>query len=206
MRITNDMAILPDCQPHTTRVRGKIKTDKELVILTLNNSDYFACIMQRYETKLIRFIRRISGVNIQDAEDILQEVFIRVYKNLNSYDSDLKFSSWIYRITRNYVISEFRKKKARGEVYLVDEEWNTFVSELNIESDLDREINRDILLKILDKIDLKYREVLILKFLEDRDYKEISDILKKPVCTVGTLINRAKKKLKQEIEKQNIKL
>lgn len=182
------------------------KTDAELVVLTLENSGFFAGIMKRYEARLLRFIRRISGVNIQDAEDVLQEVFIKVYKNLNAYDNTLKFSSWIYRITRNYVISEFRKKKARGEVYLIDEEWNTFISDLNIEKELDKKINREVLLKVIDKIDIKYKEVLILKFLEERDYKEISDILKKPVGTVGTLINRAKKKLKQEIEKQNIDL
>jgi len=187
-------------------VKCEGKNDAELVVLALQNPDYFICIMKNYEDKLMRFIRRISGVNIQDAEDVLQEVFIKVYKNLNAYDDTLKFSSWVYRITRNYVISEFRKKKARGEVYLIDEEWNTFISELNIEKELDKKINRGILLKVIDNIDIKYREVLILKFLEERDYKEISDILKKPVGTVGTLINRAKKKLKQEIEKQNIDL
>ena len=184
------MGILLDCQT---------KTDGELVILTLENSGYFACLIERYEEKLLRFIRRISGVNIQDAEDVLQEVFIKVYKNLNAYDNNLKFSSWIYRITRNYVISEFRKKKSRGEVFLVDEEWNIFVSDLNIETELDKEIDKEILLKVLDKIDIKYREVLVLKFLEGYNYKEISDILKKPVGTVGTLINRAKRKLRQEI-------
>ncbi|MBT4120979.1 MAG: RNA polymerase sigma factor [Candidatus Magasanikbacteria bacterium] len=187
-------------------VKCEGKNDIELVQLALKNPDYFVCIMKNYEDKLIRFIRRISGANIQDAEDVLQEVFIKVYKNLNSYDNNLKFSSWIYRITRNYVISEFRKKKSRGEAFLVDEEWGTFVSELNIEKELDKKINREVLLKVIDNIDIKYREVLILKFLEERDYKEISDILKKPAGTVGTLINRAKKKLRQEIEKQNIKL
>ena len=197
LRITNNMGILLDCQT---------KTDEELVVLTLENSGYFACLIEKYEKKLLRFIRRISGVNIQDAEDILQEVFIKVYKNLNSFDDNLKFSSWIYRITRNYVISEFRKKKSKGEVFLIDEEWNIFVSDLNIETEIDKEIDKEILLKVLDKIDIKYREALVLKFLEGYDYKEISDILKKPIGTVGTLVNRAKKKLRQEIEKQNIKL
>ena len=104
------------------------------------------------------------------------------------------------------MISEFRKKKSKGEVFLIDDEWNIFVSDLNIETEIDKEIDKEILLKVLDKIDIKYREALVLKFLEGYDYKEISDILKKPIGTVGTLVNRAKKKLRQEIEKQNIKL
>ncbi len=188
------MGILPKSQLEE-------KTDEELVGLILQDSDCFVHIMNRYESKLIAFIRRISGVNIQDAEDALQEVFIKVYKNLNSYDLNLKFSSWIYRIARNHVISEYRKKKSRGEVFLIDEEWNTFVSELNIENELDQKFDKELIMVALKKINPKYREVLILKFLEERDYNEISDILKIPIGTVGTLINRGKKKLAQEINK-----
>ncbi|MDD5489902.1 MAG: sigma-70 family RNA polymerase sigma factor, partial [Candidatus Moranbacteria bacterium] len=77
------------------------KTDEEMVALTLKNQDYFACLVERYEPKLMRYIRRISAATQEDAEDLLQDVFVKVYRNLNDFDQKLKFSSWIYRIAHN---------------------------------------------------------------------------------------------------------
>ncbi len=181
------------------------KTDEELVILTLKDQDNFLYLMKRYEKKLLRYIIRISNLDKDEAEDILQEVFIRIYQNLNDFDLDLKFSSWIYRITHNQVISNYRKIKARPEVIVLDKD-NGFLENLASDLDLAQEMNvKDIKNEVyatLIKLDIKYREVLILRFLEDKDYKEISDILKKPIGTIATLINRAKKQFKQEYEKQ----
>ncbi len=184
------------------------KNDKELALLTADNQSYFLCIMKKYELPLSRYIRRISNFSAEEIEDILQEVFIKVYQNINDFDKSLKFSSWIYRITHNHVISKFRKYKSRPEgaiLEITEEELNNISSELDIGREIDAKINKEIISKILNDIDQKYREVLVLKFLEERDYKEISDIIKKPMGTVATLINRAKKKLREEIEKQEIK-
>ena len=188
-------------------IKCEDKTDKELVGLTLQNPDYFLCLMKNYEDKIIRYIRRISGVRHEDAEDVCQEVFIKVFKNLNAFDTDLKFSSWVYRIAHNHVISEFRKYKNRKEKILSEEEdWQYFVSQIDVEKEVDSVVNREIINKVLVELDIKYREVLVLNFLEGYEYKEISDILKKPMGTVATLLNRAKKKFKQELEKQEIKI
>ena len=181
-------------------------SDEELVKLTLSNQDYFLFIMKRYKDKLLRYILRISNIKFEDAEDLLQEVFIKVYQNLNDFDQKLKFSSWIYRITHNIVIDNFRRIKVRPEIANLDEDINDRVLE-NIKSDFDisREIDikylRDTIEKILGKIDRKYREVLVLRFFEDKSYEEISDILKKPLGTISTLINRAKKQFKREFVK-----
>ncbi|PIZ73055.1 hypothetical protein COY06_05820, partial [Candidatus Peregrinibacteria bacterium CG_4_10_14_0_2_um_filter_41_8] len=65
--------------------------------------------MQRYEGRLLAYINRLINVSNGEAEDILQEVFIKTYQNLNGFDLNLKFSTWVYRITYNQVISFFRK-------------------------------------------------------------------------------------------------
>jgi len=96
--------------------------DEDLVKLTLEKQDNFLYLIKRYEAKLSRYIRRIAGLNKEDTEDILQEVFIKVYQNLNSFDKDLKFSSWIYRITHNEVIDSYRKKQARPQEITYDSE------------------------------------------------------------------------------------
>jgi RNA polymerase sigma-70 factor (ECF subfamily) len=183
------------------------KSDNELVQMSLEDPDYFLCLMKRYELRLMVYIKRLLGVGEEDAEDILQEVFIKTYRNLNDFDSNLKFSSWIYRITHNHAISSYRKfKKRMNTLSLEDsaEVLNKMSSDLDIEKEVEQELLKGKMTELLMKLDHKYREVLLLKFLEDKDYGEISDILKKPSGTVATLINRAKSKFKEILIQNNI--
>ena len=183
------------------------KTDEQIVVLTLKNQNYYLYLMKRYETKLLNYILKISNISREDAEDILQEVFIKAYQNLNDFDLNYKFSNWIYSIAHNTTISVFRKKKVRPQTV----SWEN--KDLNniLESTLDAEntslqiLTYKHILKITNQLPLKYKEVLILKFVEGKDYQEISDILRKPMGTIATLINRAKKSLKQGLEKEDIK-
>ena len=183
-------------------------SDEEIVRLTLEDKDNFLYLIKRYEGKLSRYINRIAGLSKEDIEDILQEVFIKTYQNINSFDKDLKFSSWIYRITHNEVIDNYRKKQSRPQMITYDNELilNNIISDLDISRELDQKYLRANISQLLGSLDLKYREVLVLKFLEEKEYKEISDILKKPMGTVATLINRAKKQFLEKLEEQDIKL
>lgn len=183
-------------------------SDLELLNLSLVNQDDFVYLVDRYKGKLSSYIKRLTNVNNEDVEDILQEVFIKVYLNLNDFNKDLKFSSWIYRITHNQVISGHRKIKARPEGYSVvidDQLANSLAAEIDIKGQVDSKILQKSIKAILVKIDSKYRDVLILKFLEEKSYQEISDILKKPLGTVASLMNKAKQEFKLELKKQNFK-
>ncbi|MEA2087654.1 MAG: RNA polymerase sigma factor [Candidatus Caldatribacteriota bacterium] len=184
------------------------KTDEQIVVLTLKNQDYYLCLMKRYEAKLLNYVLKISNTNKEDAEDILQEVFVKAYQNLNDFDLNFKFSNWIYSIAHNTTISAFRKKKVRPQtVSWEDKDLNNILkSTLDVEDTSLQKLTYKHILKIINQLPLKYKDVLILKFMEGKDYKEISDILHKPMGTIATLINRAKKSLKQELEKEDIKL
>lgn len=163
--------------------------------------------MQRYERRLLAYIKRIVNIALADAEDILQEVFIKVYQNLNGFDRKLKFSSWIYRITHNQAISHYRRQKSRPKTLSSEDSEKMFeilVSDLDIEEEVQQKMKAEKIHQLLKKLDKKYRDVLVLKFLEDKDYREISDILQKPMGTIATLINRAKKKFKKLLIKHNI--
>lgn len=182
-------------------------SDEKLVQKSLQDIDYFACIYERYEKKLIRYILRISSFNFAEAEEVLQEAFVKAWQNLNEFDDNLKFSSWIYRIVHNVTITEWKKSQSKGKDKLqeIDEE---LFQNLPAKLDLTKEVNRKFddynIKKILHLMPEKYREILILKFLEEKDYKEISDILKKPSGTVATLINRAKESFRQTAKQNNI--
>jgi len=177
------------------------KTDEELVKLSLGNPDHFLCLIKRYESKLLYYIMRISKFRREDAEDVLQDVFVKTYYNLNEFDKELKFSSWIYRITHNQTVSEIRKKSVRPTVPLEKEDIERFEDAFDIEKDIDNTIDREMIEMALSKLDEKYREVLVLRFLDEKDYVEIADILKKPTSTIGNLILRGKKLFKEEYEK-----
>ncbi|MCK5212042.1 sigma-70 family RNA polymerase sigma factor [Candidatus Parcubacteria bacterium] len=176
------------------------KTDEELVTLTLADQDYFLYIINRYKDKLFRYIRRITNVDPEETEDILQEVFIKAYTNLNDFDQALKFSSWIYRIAHNQVITYYRKTKARPHGHsasLSDEEVKNLASDLNPAKDVDIQLLKSNIQKTLGRLEEKHREVLVLKFIEEKSYQEISDILRRPMGTVASLINRAKQEFKK---------
>ncbi len=182
-------------------------SDAELVRLTLENQDNFLYLVDRYKGKLMNYVRRLTNINDDDAEDILQEVFIKVYLNLNDFNSDLKFSSWIYRITHNQVISAHRKLKARPEGYAVnidDQAALSLAADIDIAAGTDIEIMKQNITKVLNKLDQKYRDILILKFLEEKNYQEISDIIRKPTGTVASTINKAKQEFRKELARQKI--
>jgi RNA polymerase sigma-70 factor (ECF subfamily) len=177
------------------------KTDVELVGLSLKDPNHFLCLSKRYEEKLLRYIIRISKFSREDAEDVLQEVFIKTYYNLNGFDSELQFSSWIYRIAHNETVSAIRKKVVRPVIYLEESDLEKFGDVFDMAKELDNSFDRKIIDTALSRLDEKYREVLVLRYLDEKDYVEIADILKKPVSTVGNLILRGKKLFKEEYEK-----
>ena len=176
--------------------------DAELVRLSLADPDRFSYIISRYQEKLARYIRRLGAIGTEDVEDILQEVFLKVYLNLNDFNPDLKFSSWIYRIAHNQVISHFRKRQARPEAHSLpidSEGLQLLADDMALDRQSDVHLRQEVILAALQQIDSRYREILILKFFEDKSYQEISDILKKPAGTVASLLNRAKKSLKEAL-------
>ncbi|MBU1089710.1 sigma-70 family RNA polymerase sigma factor [Patescibacteria group bacterium] len=161
---------------------------------SLADPDEYAKIVEKYEAPLLRYLLRISNISREEGEDLLQNVFLKAYQNLRDFDTSLKFSSWIYRIAHNEAISNWRRKTARAEVINLEnaEAAQLIQSTLDIPTKTDEKFLAKSVREILAKIPQKYREVLILRYLESKDYAEISDILRRPMGSVATLIHRAK--------------
>lgn len=184
------------------------KTDEELVDSSLSEPSFFALIVERYRGPLLAYIKRLGRISTEDAEDLLQEVFLKAYLNLNSFDSGLKFSSWIYRIAHNETISYFRKLKARPQGYAVDFESiaiTRLLADFSLKEEIDNKISHDKIKTVLNELNIEHRDLLILKFFEEKSYQEISDIIKKPLGTVASAMNRAKKSFIILAEKKSIK-
>jgi len=181
------------------------KSDAEIVALSLKDSNYFAIIIERYTQSFVRYIGRLCNCTKEDIEDLIQEIFIKIYRNLNDFNNDLKFSSWAYRIAHNEAIGHYRKIKARPDTLELQPDLIiTDIAKDNFAKIVDRRLNNLKIIEILKTLDLKYKEVLVLRYFEEKDYEEISDILKKPAGTVATLLNRAKKQFKEKANKLKI--
>lgn len=185
-------------------------TDEEVVAQALRDRHAFGELIVRYEAKLLRYIRRLGVRTYDDQVDVLQEIFIKAYKNLNSFDGSFKFSSWLYRIAHNEAISWYRKQKVRPEGHLVGDGDEVLLlikdGVAGAEQLFDAEINASEVARALETLDLKYKEALILRYFEHKEYEEISDILKVPLGSVGTLIFRGKKQLLSALNQKRLRI
>lgn len=176
----------------------KVNPDKELVEQCLKDKDSYYLFINQFYDPLDRYIRRLGCADHQDRKDILQEVFIKAYINLASYDDSYPLSSWVYRIAHNETMSFYRKKKVRPSISMEDDLLEILADEAeDIKESFDIEYDKKFMADALEKLDPKYREVLVLRFFEDKSYDEISDILEKPPGTISTLIYRAKNELEK---------
>jgi len=186
------------------------ETDAELVSAALKDPQAIGAIIARYEEKLRRYIYRLGVRDRDEQADVLQDIFIKMYRNLNSYDTNLPFSSWIYRIAHNEAISWYRKRAVRPEGNLISE-GDDILSLLPTAleaSDLrfDKAVEAEAVAAALATLEERYREVLILRFFEHKEYDEISDILEIPIGSVGTLIHRGKKQLYNELNRKFLRI
>ncbi len=185
-------------------------SDAEVVEMTLKEPNQYGLLVERYEAKLKRYIARLGVRNPDDQLDVLQDIFIKAYRNLNSFDTSLSFSSWIYRIAHNEAISWYRKRNIRPEGHLVADGEELFeflgAKEETAEITFDKNINATEVAKALAELDGKYREPIVLRFFEHKEYDEISDILQIPIGSVGTLIHRGKKQLASVLNKDNLRI
>ena len=178
------------------------KTDEEIAVQVQDGGVHlFEELIHRYEDKMMRYANRFLS-QYEDRQDAVQDVFIRAYENIQSFDSNRKLSPWLYRVAHNTFIN-FIKKHGKERVAFFDTD-SIFAHKLSDESiaeNKDRKEIKEVLDQALGKIDLKYRESLVLYYYEDKSYQEISEILRIPQSTVGVRLSRGREKLKKVYNK-----
>ncbi|AKM81336.1 MAG: RNA polymerase, sigma-24 subunit, ECF subfamily [Candidatus Pacebacteria bacterium GW2011_GWF2_38_9] len=173
-------------------------SDEAIVkIVRTKDKNLYAEIIRRYEKKLLRYaLYLINDESL--AADAVQEGFIKAYVNLHSFNAKMKFSSWLYRIIHNQAINLIHKNKPHFSF----EENLELDSGIDLEDDLIKKELKAHLHNCINQMSILYKEPLTLYFLEEKTYEEISDILRLPIGTVGTRINRAKHLVKKLCQKK----
>ncbi len=173
-------------------------TDEFLAAEISQQPEYLSVIISRYQAPLARYIFRLSGLGREDVEDLLQTIFLKMYLNINNFDHTLKLSTWLYRIAHNETISHYRRRRSRPVIdYSVDEQTIDSLMDNDWQIAANRVIWRTQLNQALDRLPLKYRQAIVLRYFEDLDYQAIADIIQQPIGTVATLLSRGKRKLQQ---------
>lgn len=167
----------------------------------------FEELVQLYKDKIYHLAYRMLG-NRQEAEDAVQETFLRVFMNLERYDEQQKFSTWIFRIGTNLCIDRLRKKKPNysldaelpegegGDWYSMLPSEDATPEDQVILSETQQQIRRAI-----EAMPEKYKSVVILRYLQDLSLQEIGDVLDMPVTTVKTRVHRGREFLRQQLDK-----
>jgi len=153
-------------------------------------------LIKRYLKTIYSFVYRYVG-NTSDAEDITQEVFVRAWRNLKKFNQQKSFKTWIFSIAKNASIDFLRRKKAISFSELENEEGENIFSETLIDPSplpdkfLERKETGEILTKALEKLSLKHRLVLSLRYNDHFTFREIAEALGEPLDTVKSRHQRA---------------
>ncbi len=179
-----------------------LSDEKVALAVQTGEVDAFGELIVRYEEKLKRYARKFLSTR-HEIDDLVQDVFIKAYTNIQSFDVDKQFSPWIYRIAHNTFVNELKRKERRGFGLFDADAVLPFLPAKEtadgevIESEIEAELE-----SFIDKLPTKYREVIVLHYFEALSYQEISDVLQIPTTTVGVRILRARAKLKEYYQSQ----
>lgn len=206
---------MPGNQEHSTSERVKQAvhegrriladlTDEELILEFQNeNEAAFTILVTRYKDPLTNFVYRFTG-DWDECSDVVQEAFIRVFRNRHSYKPVAKFSTWLYTIATNLAKTQLRRRKIRrylslgsrdpqGGEALFDIPDETSRTDALIESSL----REESIQKALNALPEKYREIIILRDVQELSYEEIAEITRLNIGTVKSRINRGRTQLQE---------
>jgi RNA polymerase sigma-70 factor (ECF subfamily) len=184
--------------------KSNISDEQLIARFQLGDVQAYDLLVRRYKDQLLNFVYRFVG-NRTDAEDIVQETFLRVYKNKHMYKEIAKFSTWVYTIAGNLAKTELRRRK-RHKIFSVsnfvneERDYDIPDREHSPEKKVDSTIQEDIIQKAIEKLPAKFREVIILRDIQGFAYEEISQILDIPLGTVKSRVNRGRLKLQEDLK------
>jgi RNA polymerase sigma-70 factor (ECF subfamily) len=182
------------------------KISDEELIEKFQHGDIYAyeLIVKRYKDQLLNFVYRFLG-NQEEAEDVVQETFLRVYRNRHAYKRVAKFSTWIYTIAGNLARTELRRRHRRrifslSHMGVDDREYEISDEVFSPETHVNTVLKEEVIQKEINKLSPKFREVIILRDIQELSYEEISKIIRVPIGTVKSRVNRARLRLQSRLK------
>jgi len=180
-------------------------TDEVLVNMTLQGDKNAFCeLIKRYEKQIYGLAYRLTN-NLEDAKDLAQEAFTKIYLVLEKYDPERPFFPWMYKVANNVICSCLRKQKNKNQEISLDKviDFSPLVPKNDTHPEdysVTKETQR-LVQQAIAELPEKYKVPLILKYLEDLSYKSIGEILDLPVSTIETRLYRGRALLLKRLNK-----
>lgn len=162
----------------------------------------FCDLVGDMEPLVYNFALRMMNGNHQDAEDMAQEAFLRVYKSLTGYKAEASFKTWVLRICKNVCLDEMRKRSVR--VVAGEEVPEVVADSTDVQGEVIDNERREMLKNAINSLEGRAKMLIVMRDINGLSYKEISQITGLEQGTVKSALNRARKKLREIIGEQNI--
>ncbi|MCE5200174.1 MAG: sigma-70 family RNA polymerase sigma factor [Armatimonadota bacterium] len=202
---------------NTSRVKSDTdkaitRAEEQVLIQRCKDGDICAFdeLVIRFQKRVYNFAYGIAG-NYDDANDVAQEAFVRVFNSIGTFRGDANFTTWIYRIVTNVYLDERKKAKSHRQISLdeyVDLDENSVSRQIEDDNPLPAEVaeskeRNQIVRNAINALPDYQRIIMTLYHLHDRSYEEIADILHLPIGTVKSRLNRARQALKEKLETES---
>jgi RNA polymerase sigma-70 factor (ECF subfamily) len=177
-----------------------VEQDQDLLDRCLAGEDYaWEALLSAYTRKIYNLCYRFTG-RVEEAEDVTQEVFIKVFQTLKSFDAAQgSFSTWLNRVARNHLVDHYRRTRKDRVTSSLEDELPAAEEKPSPHMEPTRQVEsrerREVLQLALDKLSPDLREAVVLRDLHDLDYEEIALVLRVPQGTVKSRINRGRLEL-----------
>ena len=178
-------------------------TDLEIIesIKKGNHSDY-ALLVDRYKNKAFSMLSRMLK-NEMDAEEVLQDCFLKAFNSLGSFRLESKFSTWFYRIVYNTALTKLSGKKRK-----IESEMSSIDDHLNIKSEYDFRVTEQedvskFVHELIEKLPAKYSSVINMFYLENMICEEISEVMETSVANIKVMLHRSRNELRDQLLKIN---
>lgn len=170
-------------------------SDRELL---LGSEQQFCQLIDRYSTKLSRFLARYA-VALSEREDMTQEVIIKTYRAKNSFKAKETFASWFFAIALNTVRDQCRKNWREDKIFSKNDKFSEGIEKDTAETQLLNKEKKENIEKLVNSLEKNYRETIWLHYAADLSLKEIAKIMHKPESTINNWLHRGRQKLKEDI-------
>ena len=181
-------------------------TDAELVAAILKGEqELFSDLVQRYQGRLVNYLYRLLR-NASEAEDLAQEVFLKLYRALDRYDPSYKFSTWLFRVAQNAAIDQIRKRRLQlvsmdrtGDGSSNTGTWEFASSDPSPYGDLRNRERGEAIQEAADALPWAYRELIVLRHFGELSYDEIAALKEMPLGTVKNKLFRGRQMMKDKL-------
>lgn len=177
-----------------------ILSDAQLVVCALDgDSIAFETLSERYRDGIYKYFLKLTSGDLDNASDMLQDTLVKVFVNLEKYNSNFTFGQWVYTIAHNTFIDHMRRRRDDISIDTLSNNSSPLAPDATPEERIINEQHQLQVERLMESLPERYRQLAELRFVKEYSYEEIANILQLPIGTVKTQIHRVRERLSKQM-------